>query len=111
MSKYIIGVDVGGTNVKLGLVNPAGAIIARSRLDTKAFNRNKSRLIAALAGAIESLAADNGLKRRDLLGVGIGMPGFINPQKGSFSSCRISPAGITFRSLGSFARNLASRSS
>src|SRR5262245_31913987 len=83
MSKYIIGVDVGGTNVKLGLVNPRGRIIARSRLDTKAFNRNKGRLIKAFCDAIWQLAANKGLKKRDLLGVGIGMPGFINPQKGT----------------------------
>jgi len=82
MNKFIIGVDVGGTNVKLGLVNPRGAIIARSRLNTKAFNRDKGQFTDALAGAIKSLIAHKRLKKNQILGVGVGMPGFINPQKG-----------------------------
>ena len=82
MSRYIIGVDVGGTNVKLGLVGPRGDIIARSRFDTKAFNRNKKKLIDALVAAIKQLASRRELKKSDILGVGIGMPGFIDPQKG-----------------------------
>ena len=50
MKKFTVGIDVGGTNVKLGLVNRSGKIIDRSFLNTKQFNRNK--LIEALIAEI-----------------------------------------------------------
>ena len=82
MGKFTIGVDVGGTNVKLGLVNAFGKIIARSHLDTKAFIRNKHYLINALAQSIINIYRDNSLAKKDVSGVGIGLPGLINPAKG-----------------------------
>ena len=82
MSKFTIGIDVGGTNIKLGLVSPRGQILSRSRLVTKDFVQNKNKLIAALANAIEDLMEVNGLPVKDVAGVGIGLPGLINPQKG-----------------------------
>ena len=45
MNKYTVGVDVGGTNIKLGLLNARGKILLRTRLTTKSFNRNKMKLI------------------------------------------------------------------
>ena len=82
MNKYIIGVDVGGTNTKFGLVNPQGKIVARSRLKTKSFNRNKKIFIRAIADTIGKLIRAHGLKREGILGIGMGWPGFIDPHKG-----------------------------
>lgn len=82
MKKFTIGVDVGGTNVKLGLVNPSGRIIARSRLVTKAFMRDKKRLIIAIAEAIEGFLKDKGISKRQVRGIGMGFPGLIDPVDG-----------------------------
>ncbi|MCA9405575.1 MAG: ROK family protein [Candidatus Omnitrophica bacterium] len=82
MKKITVGVDVGGTNVKLGLVNRSGKIIARSRLVTKDFIQSKTKLTKALVAAINDLIAVNGFKKSEVTGVGIGLPGLINTEKG-----------------------------
>src|SRR3989338_8047128 len=82
MNRYIIGIDVGGTNIKLGLVNSNGVIVARSRLNTKAFIRDKNKLIQAFVDEISRLILRNDLKGKQIIGIGMGLPGFIDPEKG-----------------------------
>ena len=82
MNRYIIGIDVGGTNVKLGLVSPNGRITSRSRLNTKSFIRHKDKLIEAIAQRTLELIDAVGLKKKQIMGVGVGLPGFIDPQEG-----------------------------
>lgn len=83
MSKFIVGVDVGGTNVKLGLVNAKGNIVDRSSLNTKSFISNKNKLIAALLQSIDTLILQNNLKNKDITGIGFGLPGLIDFEKGN----------------------------
>lgn len=80
--KITVGVDVGGTNIKLGLVNSSGRIISRSRLVTKSYIHNKKTLISALGQAILDLLSTKDIKKRDVCGIGIGLPGLIDPQNG-----------------------------
>ncbi len=82
MKKYIVGIDVGGTNVKLGLVNAAGHIVARRHLPTKTYSRNKTKLIDAIINAVDELLVDMKLTRKNVEGVGIGLPGLIDPIQG-----------------------------
>lgn len=81
MKNLVIGIDVGGTNIKLGIVTPQGKIVARSGLCTNNY-RNKGKLVKALLGSIHELQTKNRLKRKDFSGVGIGLPGLIDSQKG-----------------------------
>ena len=60
MNKYTIGVDVGGTNVKMGLVNRTGKVIARSHLDTKRYVQHKDKLIDAISAGAKLTKADAG---------------------------------------------------
>ncbi len=78
MRQYIVGIDVGGTNIKLGLLNLQCKIIARSHLLTKRFIRNKKRLIQALVDDIRLLIEEKKLTSRDILGIGVGLPGLIH---------------------------------
>lgn len=82
MSKFVLGIDVGGTNVKLGLVNRQGKIIARSSLNTKSFIRTPKDLIDAIVEQSRGLIALNRLTKKDVIGIGIGLPGLIDPVKG-----------------------------
>jgi len=82
MNNYTIGIDVGGTNIKLGLVSPKGKIISRSILKTKHFVQNKKKLIDALINEIHGVLKICELKRNNIRGIGLGLPGLINPQKG-----------------------------
>ena len=80
--KYIIGVDFGGTNIRLGLVNSSGKIVYRDRWDTHSYLSSKSKLIKNLAEKVRSLLDTNSLKSKDVSGIGIGLPGLIDPKKG-----------------------------
>ena len=82
MKKYVVGVDVGGTNIKLGLVHPKGYIIARSYFPTKRFSSSKNKLIAALSDKIKKIISSEGLKLKDIAGVGVGLPGLIDYDQG-----------------------------
>ena len=82
MKQYVVGVDVGGTNIKLGLVAPSGQVIARNYFATKPFASSKTKLIVALAETIESVIAQSGLQKKDIAGVGIGLPGLIDHERG-----------------------------
>ncbi len=80
--KFTVGVDFGGTNIKFGLVNATGRIVSRTRLATKVFGRDKKRLITAMAETILGLIHKDKLKENNITGVGIGLPGLIDPVKG-----------------------------
>ncbi len=82
MKKYVVGVDVGGTNIKLGLVHPRGFVIARSHFPTKPFSSSKSKLITVLAKEIKKIIACEKLEIREVVGIGIGLPGLIDYGKG-----------------------------
>ncbi len=72
-----IGVDLGGTTVKTGLVDSDGTILAQSKLPTLA-EENPTAVIGQIVKSIqEVLTHTNG---RTVAGIGIGSPGLIqNP--------------------------------
>lgn len=82
MKNYTVGVDVGGTNIKFGLVNRSGAILTRTSLDTRQFHRNKQKLINALIEEINRLISSKKLKSKDIAGIGLGLPGLIDSKRG-----------------------------
>lgn len=82
MSKYVIGVDVGGTNIKLGLVSPSKRVIDRTGFVTKSFIPDRRKLVNAIVGHIVEIIAKNGLAKKDIQGVGIGLPGLVDTPNG-----------------------------
>ncbi len=82
MKKYVVGVDVGGTNIKLGVVGPSGKVIARNSFATKPFASNRIKLIAALSSEIQASIITAGLSKKQIAGVGIGLPGLVDYEKG-----------------------------
>ncbi|MBU0467783.1 MAG: ROK family protein [Candidatus Omnitrophica bacterium] len=86
MKKYVIGVDVGGTNIKLGLINSLGKILSRSTLITCNCSQTKNKLIDSLAEAIKILLQNKGVNIDSVLGIGVGLPGLINYEQGIVTS-------------------------
>ena len=82
MKKYSIGIDVGGTNIKFGLVDDRAKIAARAHLSTANFIRNRKKFIEAIIERIEFLIIKNNLNKNNILGIGFGLPGLINPPEG-----------------------------
>ena len=82
MGKFVIGVDIGGTNIKLGLVSPKIKVIDRTELATKSFIRDRKVLIQAVVEHIQLLIKRHDLKKKDILGVGVGLPGLVDTLNG-----------------------------
>lgn len=55
MSRYVIGADLGGTKIELGLVDPADRIIARKRIATEA-ERGPASAVERIADSVAELA-------------------------------------------------------
>lgn len=76
--KYSIGVDLGGTNVKLGIVTNTGKIVKKVSVDTKAAEGPKA-VIGQIKYGIDLLLQGNKFK---IQGIGIGSPGIVSMDKG-----------------------------
>ena len=79
--KYIIGIDLGGTYIKLGLLDSEYRILDKQVLHTAKFIKKES-LILAITDAVKCFIAAHQLKAKDALGIGIGLPGPIDSQGG-----------------------------
>ncbi len=82
LKQYVVGVDVGGTNIKLGVVGPSGQVIVRNSFATKPFASSRIKLISALSREIEASIITAGLNKKQIFGVGIGLPGLVDYEKG-----------------------------
>jgi glucokinase len=82
MKKYVVGVDVGGTNIKLGVVGPSGQVIVKNSFATKPYALSRIKLISALSREIEASIIAAGLNKKQIAGVGIGLPGLVDYEKG-----------------------------
>lgn len=78
---FIIAIDLGGTNLKCALLDERFKIRARSLFDTKSFD-NQAKLIQGIADSISHFMNYRKLKACDILGVGIGVPGPVDTEKG-----------------------------
>lgn len=82
MKHFVVGVDVGGTNVKLGIVNSSGKVVSRSSFPTTAFIQTPGALIDAVCEGVMALLAKEGVSNSDVSGVGIGLPGLVDVDQG-----------------------------
>jgi len=71
MQELVLGIDVGGTNTKFGLVNNKGEIIAEGSCKTKGYPKFKDYL-AHLMANVEQVRKT--ISSHKLVGVGVGAP-------------------------------------
>ena len=81
MKKAAIGVDIGGTSVKLGLVDGGGRILVREDFTTRDFPK-KELFLKEMSRRILSLSAEGRRRGYQVAGAGIGAPGPIDVEKG-----------------------------
>jgi len=81
VKRFIIAIDLGGTNLKCALLDYRLKIKARSSFGTKSFD-DKLKLIQGIGDSIDSFILNQKLKRSNILGVGIGVPGPVDTLKG-----------------------------
>lgn len=87
---HVVGVDLGGTNMQVGVVDGHNGIVGRARGKTLA-DEGVEAVIDRLCDAIHSACQDAGIKPGDLGAVGIGAPSPID------STCRIIINAVNLR--------------
>lgn len=78
---YRIGVDLGGTNIAVGVVNEEGAIVAKKSIKTGA-SRPFAEIMKDMADCILSLLAEQNISLDSVSCIGIGTPGSVNNETG-----------------------------
>ena len=78
MAKIGIGVDVGGTSVKLGMFTRTGNLIKKWEIPTDREN-NCANVLPDVASSIRKTLEEEGFTLEDLVGVGLGVPGPVQP--------------------------------
>lgn len=79
--EYFIGIDIGGTSVKLAFVHLDGKIHKKWILNTDISN-NGMHIVPQMVMSIEGKLVEEKIDKGQILGVGIGAPGFIEVEKG-----------------------------
>jgi glucokinase len=77
---FAVGVDVGATTIKAGIVDKKGKILEQWTSETKA-NKGPAVVMQQIILTVDSLFKREGNKKA-CFGVGVGMPGTVDPREG-----------------------------
>ncbi len=80
MNRFAIGVDLGGTNLRIAAVDEQGKLVERVTLGTKV-SLGRDHVIGDMCDAIQGMS-ERFKDSAPLLGIGIGVPGIIDMQTG-----------------------------
>ena len=78
---YYIGIDLGGTSIKAGLVDEKYCILSMKTLPTQS-ERGAEEIIKDMAFLCKALIEEQGLEEKDIASIGIGCPGLASAQEG-----------------------------
>ena len=78
---FAIGVDLGGTNLRIAAVDSGGRMLEKITLGTKVV-RGRETVIHDMCSSIQALVERFGSSAGQLSGIGIGVPGIIEMQTG-----------------------------
>ncbi|MHC4476761.1 MAG: ROK family protein [Planctomycetota bacterium] len=81
MSATFVGIDLGGTNIKIGCFDTQLKLIAKTSATTEA-DAGPQTVVDTMAQTAEKLSAENALSCQDIAAVGIGAPGPANLDEG-----------------------------
>lgn len=79
MSKYVFGVDLGGTTVKMGLFDTEGNLLDKWEIPTVKENCGE-RVLPDIAASLRGKMEERNLTKEDVAGVGLGVPGPVDTQ-------------------------------
>ncbi len=76
-----IGVDLGGTAIKIGIVDDNGNIVSKGSVPTRA-KAGYEAIVKDMAELIKIILSDSGIKISDIKSIGIGAPGAVDNKLG-----------------------------
>ena len=81
MKKKAIGIDLGGTETKIGLLNSDGDILKKQIITTNVENGFKN-VIAKIGYVVLEILKNENLPKEEILGIGVGSPGSVDRHTG-----------------------------
>ena len=83
--KYVIGIDIGGTTVKIGLFQTDATLVDKWEIPTR-IEENGAYILSDIATNIQEVLHNKNISKEDVQGVGIGVPGPVTAD-GVVKSC------------------------
>lgn len=80
-NKFFVGIDLGGTQIKGGIVNTFGEVLVQDKCDTESHLGNE-QVIKNIVKLTENLLDKANLNLSDVSGMGVGVPGIIDSKRG-----------------------------
>lgn len=78
MGKYSVGVDIGGTTVKMGLFTEDGTVLDKWEIVTRKEEAGKY-ILGDIAESLKSKLRERTVAKEEIIGIGLGVPGPITP--------------------------------
>ncbi len=81
-NKFYVGIDLGGTFIKGGIVNQNGCVLASDKVPTES-EKGADGVAKNIAALVQSLMQKLALTNADVVGIGMGVPGMIDSKAGN----------------------------
>ena len=85
-TKYLVGVDLGGTNIVAGALAEDGSDLLALRSEATRADQGADAVVDRIARMIDTVIAETiaqtGARRDDVIGVGVGAPGPLDRERG-----------------------------
>ncbi len=79
--KFYVGIDLGGTFIKGGVVDGCGNILVEGKVPTEC-NLGVDKIVENIAKLALDLVGKSGVSRDEIVGLGIGSPGIVDSKAG-----------------------------
>lgn len=80
--KKVIGIDLGGTSAKIGILNKSGEVDSKWSIKTDSSDEG-SKIVPNIIQSLKENLEKQGLSSADILGIGMGSPGSVNRADGT----------------------------
>lgn len=72
--KYFVGIDIGGTNSKIGILDEEGNLLVSTSTKTESI-KGVDYSLTKIWNTVLEMAKENGINSEDIKGIGMGIPG------------------------------------
>ena len=79
MENIILGIDIGGTFIKIGLINESGKILHKWEIPTNTKDQGV-HIVPDIWQSTKVQLKQSNISEANLIGIGIGVPGFVHPE-------------------------------
>ncbi len=84
-SKYIVTIDLGGTNVLSALIDDISKIVDRVKIPTE-ISENTDSIVEPIVDSVKGLIKKNKIAESSIRAIAMGVPGTVNPHTGIIGS-------------------------